>query len=92
MIRDVSSYDDYLKRYRMFWSEEGDDRPPMLSREEYREKYGLLCECYRTYWELMQGGQEDKAATYYTRVINSLENELALADGSDNCPLDESGR
>ena len=56
MIRDVSSYDDYLKRYRMFWSEEGDDRPPMLSREEYREKYGLLCECYRTYWELMQGG------------------------------------
>ena len=85
MIRDVSSYDAYLERYRMFWSEEGDGRPPMLSEEEFRKKFQLLCECYKTYRDLMQDGQEDKAAHYYVNVINSLENELAIADGSDNC-------
>jgi len=92
MVRDLSSYDGYLERYRMYWSEEGADRPPMLSPEEYREKYKLLCECYRIYWQLMRDGEKDKAANYYINVINSLENELAIADGSDNCPLDEPPR
>lgn len=84
MIRDFSSYEAYLERYRMFWSEEGDSRPPMLSPEEFREKFQLLSECYRTYREMMQDGREDMAAEYYVNVINSLENELAIADGSDN--------
>lgn len=88
MISDFSSYDAYVERYKMFWSEEGDGRPPMLTREEFREKFKLLCDCYRTYWELMQDGQRDQAANYYINVINSLENELAIADGSDNCLFD----
>jgi len=88
MVTDLSSYDAYVARYQMYWSEEGTGRPPMLSPEEYREKYKLLCECYRTYWEMMRDGRKDKAANYYINVINSLENELAIADGSDNCPVE----
>jgi hypothetical protein len=89
MIQDFSSYEAYLERYRMFWSEEGDGRPPMLSPEEFREKFQLLRECYRTYREMIQDGREDKAADYYVNVINSLENELAIADGSDNFLFDD---
>lgn len=89
MIQDFSSYEAYLERYRMFWSEEGDGRPPMLSPGEFREKFQLLRECYRTYREMIQDGREDKAADYYVNVINSLENELAIADGSDNFLFDD---
>ena len=89
MIQDFSSYEAYLERYRMFWSEEGDGRPPMLSPEEFREKFQLLRECYRTYREMIQDGREDKTADYYVNVINSLENELAIADGSDNFLFDD---
>ena len=89
MIRDFASYEAYLERYKMFWSEEGDGRPPILSEGEFREKFKLLRECYQTYRELMQDGQEDKAANYYINVINSLENELAIADGSDNFLFDD---
>jgi hypothetical protein len=89
MMHSFSSYEAYMERYKMFWSEEGDGRPPILSKEEFHRKFQLLKESYRTYWEMIRGGQESEAAHYYLNVINPLENELAVADGADNFLLDD---
>ncbi len=82
------TYEAYIERYKMFWSEEGDGRPPMLEKEEFQRKFKLLRDSYKTYWELIKSGEEDKAANYYLNVLNRLENELAIADGADNFIVD----
>jgi hypothetical protein len=89
MMHPFSSYEAYIERYKMFWSEEGDGRPPILSETEFCKKFQLLKESYRTYWEMIRGGQESEAAHYYLNLINPLENELAIADGADNFLLDD---
>lgn len=83
-MEQFETYEAYMERYKMFWSEEGDGRPPMLEKREFQRKFALLRDSYQTYWGLIQSGQEDQAAHYYLNVINSLENELAIADGADN--------
>lgn len=84
MNPDFSTYEAYMERYKMFWSEEGDGRPPMLTEEGFRRSFQLLKESYQIYRQLLQQGQEEEAAYYYLNVIQSLENELAVADGADN--------
>ncbi|MFC4076706.1 hypothetical protein [Salinithrix halophila] len=84
MQHPFTSYQAYLERYRLFWSEEGDDRPPMMTEENFQHTFQLLRESYGNYRDLINQGQEEEAAHYYANVINSLENDLAIADGSDN--------
>lgn len=79
-----STYQAYLERYRTFWSEEGDGRPPILTEGGFQRKFRLLRESYDTYRDLINQGMEQEAANYYTNIINLLENELAIADGFDN--------
>ncbi|SDW13211.1 hypothetical protein SAMN05444487_101356 [Marininema mesophilum] len=79
-----ATYDAYKERYRLYWSEEGDHRPPLMSEEQFSNKFKLLRESYGTYRDLLNQGQEEEAAMYYMNVINFLENELAVADGTDN--------
>ncbi|MBA4493195.1 hypothetical protein ACFO25_07050 [Paenactinomyces guangxiensis] len=83
MNPDFFSYDAYLERYKMFYNEEGDGRPSILSEEQFKGRL-LLKECYQAYEDLVQTGQIDRASNYYSQVINKLENELAMADASDN--------
>lgn len=78
------TYEAYLDRYRTFWSEEGDGRPPIMEEKDFSRCMELLRESYDTYRELLMSGQEEDAAVYYSRVIHALENQLAVADGSDN--------
>ncbi|SFS81672.1 hypothetical protein [Marininema halotolerans] len=79
-----TTYEAYQERYRLFWSEEGDHRPPLMSKHQFKGKFQLLRESYITYRDLLTQGQEEEAAMYYMNVINFLENELAIADGTDN--------
>jgi hypothetical protein len=83
-MKSFSTYEAYCERYRMFYNEEGDDRPPMLSAEQFSKQFQLLKESYRAYRDLIQMGQTEQAALYYAQVINSLEDQLAIADASDN--------
>jgi hypothetical protein len=87
MERDFASYEAYLERYKMFWSEEGDGRPPLHDEQEFKRLFRLLEESYRAYRDLVQMGNMDQAANYYAQVINPLENELAIADAADNFHL-----
>ncbi|GGA36145.1 hypothetical protein GCM10007416_06290 [Kroppenstedtia guangzhouensis] len=91
MSYQFSTYQAYLERYKTFWSEEGDHRPPILTEESFHNNFRLLRESYDTYRNLINQGMETEAAAYYGNVINSLENELAIADGFDNF-LDEDFR
>jgi hypothetical protein len=84
MIENFSSYDAYLERYKMFYSEEGDNRPPILSKEQFEYQFQLLKESYDAYENLREMGHLDEASNYYQQVINGLENILAIADASDN--------
>jgi hypothetical protein len=84
MNPDFSSYEAYQERYRMFWSEEGDGRPPMLDRKEFQRTFAALRDSYEAYEDLVQMAKTDQAARYYANVINELENRLAIADASDN--------
>lgn len=84
MLREFSTYSAYLDRYRTFWSEEGDGRPPILTEETFHKNFRLLRESYDTYRDMINQGMEQEAANYYANVINLLENELAIADGYDN--------
>lgn len=79
-----SSYDAYMERYKMFYNEEGDGRPPILDQGEFENTFRLLQESYQTYKDLMEMGKMDQASNYYAQVINKLENQLAIADASDN--------
>ncbi|EGK12716.1 hypothetical protein ACFQ49_01300 [Kroppenstedtia eburnea] len=88
MSDDFSTYQAYLERYKTFWSEEGDHRPPILTEESFYNNFRLLRESYDTYRSMINQGMEAEAAAYYGNVINLLENELAIADGFDNF-LDE---
>ncbi|SMO50071.1 hypothetical protein [Melghirimyces algeriensis] len=78
------TYQAYLERYKMFWSEEGDGRPPLLSEQEFQQSFQLLRDSYQTYQDMIDQGMEDQAAHYYMNVIHFLENKLAIADGYDN--------
>ncbi|AUS09437.1 hypothetical protein C1X05_11845 [Laceyella sacchari] len=84
MHDDFASYEAYLERYKMFYDEEGDGRPPIVSREQFAETFRLLKESYQAYEDMLRMGHMDQAANYYTQVINKLENTLAIADASDN--------
>ncbi|SFJ08184.1 hypothetical protein [Thermoflavimicrobium dichotomicum] len=88
MIQDFSSYDAYLERYKMFYNEEGDERPPFLSEDQFQYHFQLLQESYQAYEELVQMGHMDEARNYYQQVINGLENILAIADASDNFSIE----
>lgn len=84
MIQDFSSYEAYMERYKMFYNEEGDGRPPILSEAQFAEYFQLLKESYEAYEQLVQMGQSEEARNYYQQVINELEDLLAIADASDN--------
>jgi hypothetical protein len=84
MIQDFSSYEAYLERYKMFYNEEGDERPPILSEQQFAEYFRLLKESYDAYEQLVQMGQIEEATNYYQQFINGLEDLLAIADASDN--------
>lgn len=84
MHSDFLSYEAYLERYKMFYNEEGDDRPPILDQTEFQEHFRLLKQSYEVYEDLVRMGKMDEAAQYYAHVINDLENRLAIADASDN--------
>ncbi|MBA4542606.1 MULTISPECIES: hypothetical protein [Thermoactinomyces] len=84
MNPDFTSYDAYIERYKMFYNEEGDNRPPIMDEPEFNKTFRLLAESYDTYQNLIEMGHMDQAATYYANVINTLENRLAIADASDN--------
>lgn len=84
MQSDFSSYEAYLERYRMFYSEEDDQRPPILDRKSFQENFRLLKESYKAYQDLIKMGKMEEASQYYATVINGLENRLAIADASDN--------
>ncbi|MDR6225016.1 hypothetical protein [Desmospora profundinema] len=78
------TYEAYLDRYRTFWSEEGDGRPSLMEESEFNRCMKLLQESYDNYRGLLMSGQEEEAAGFYGRVIHALENQLAIADGTDN--------
>ncbi|MCS1350498.1 hypothetical protein [Mechercharimyces sp. CAU 1602] len=84
MNPNFSSYEAYRERYTMFWSEEGDGRPSILSPHEFSSTFQLMKESYSTYQDLIASGKEEEAAHYYGNVIHYLENKLAIADGMDN--------
>ncbi|GGE14835.1 hypothetical protein GCM10011571_15440 [Marinithermofilum abyssi] len=84
MTREFFTYEAYIDRYKTFWSEEGDGRPEIMSREGFQQSMHLLQDCYETYRNMIQLGQEQEASRYYLNIINPLENELAIADGTDN--------
>ncbi|MCH5583896.1 hypothetical protein MK805_02800 [Shimazuella sp. AN120528] len=79
-----STYEAYLNRYKTYYDEEGDERPGMLTSEEFYKQFKLLRESYQAYHDLIQMGQTTEASLYYTQIINQLENQLAIADASDN--------
>lgn len=68
----------------MFYSEEGDGRPPILSEEEFQENFRALQHSYIAYQDLIKMGHMEQAQMYYQSLINNLENQLAIADASDN--------
>lgn len=88
MNHDFSSYEAYLERYKMFYDEEGDNRPPILEHEQFMRLFQLLKESYGTYKEMIELGHRKQAANYYSSVISDLENKLAIADASDNFHVD----
>lgn len=77
-----------MERYKLFYDEEGDNRPPVLDREQFTRLFQLLQESYETYKEMMELGHRKQAANYYGSVISDLENKLAIADASDNFKVD----
>jgi hypothetical protein len=83
-MRDFSTYEAYIERYKMFYSEEGDGRPPILDQSDFQHYFNVLRDSYQTMYDLRAMGKWDQARQYYQEVINPLENLLAIADGSDN--------
>lgn len=83
-MKSFSTYEAYCERYQMFYNEEGDNRPSMLTAEQFSEQFQLLQESYQAYNDLLQMGHTQQAALYYAQVINSLEDQLAIADASNN--------
>lgn len=79
-----STYEAYLERYKTYYDEEDDRRPEMLTVQEFTEKFQLLRESYQAYSDLIQMGHTLEASQYYSQIINQLENQLAIADASDN--------
>ncbi|WP_044642399.1 hypothetical protein [Risungbinella massiliensis] len=88
MNQDFTSYDAYLERYRLFYDEEGDERPPIMSQEEFQQRFDLLRDSYQVYQQYIDMGQVEQGSIYYQSVINGLENLLAIADGTDNFSQD----
>jgi hypothetical protein len=78
------TYEAYRDRYKTFYDEEGDGRPGMLTVQEFDEQFQLLRDSYQAYHDLIQMGHTTEAALYYSQIINQLENQLAIADASDN--------
>jgi hypothetical protein len=83
-LHDFYSFEAYRDRYRTFWSEEGDGRPPLMEEDEFQRCMELLRESYDNYRGLLLSGREEQAAGFYSTVIHALENQLAIADGTDN--------
>jgi hypothetical protein len=83
-LEPFTTYEAYLDRYKTYYNEEGDERPPVLSAQEFTEQFQLLHNSYQAYYDLIQMGHTDQAARYYVNVINQLEDQLAIADGSNN--------
>jgi hypothetical protein len=83
-LEPFTTYEAYLDRYKTYYNEEGDGRPPVLSAHEFTEQFQLLHNSYQAYHDLIQMGHTDQAALYYVNVINQLEDQLAIADGSNN--------
>jgi hypothetical protein len=79
-----STYEAYLDRYKTYYDEEGDGRPGMLSAHEFEEQFQLLRDSYQAYHDLIQMGHTTEASLYYSQIINQLENQLTIADASDN--------
>lgn len=84
MAKPFESYEAYLDRYKTFYSEEGDHRPPIMSEEEFQENFRALRHSYIAYQDMLKMGHMDQAQIYYQSLINDLENQLAIADASDN--------
>ena len=78
------SYQAYLERYKMYYNEEGDNRPEVLTAEQFEEQFQILRDSYQAYHDLIQMGHTTEASLYYSQIINQLENQLAIADASDN--------
>jgi hypothetical protein len=83
-MKAFATYEAYLDRYKTFYDEEGDGRPGMLTAEQFQEHFELLQESYQSYHDLIQMGHISEASLYYSQIINQLENQLAIADASDN--------
>jgi hypothetical protein len=81
---DFPSYEAYLERYKMFYSEEGDHRPPILEQNDFHHYFNVLRDSYQSLADLRAMGKFEQARQYYQEVINPLENLLAIADGSNN--------
>lgn len=88
MEQDFSTYEAYLERYRLFYSEEGDGRPPIMSEIDFQHRFNLLRDSYQIYQQFIDMGQVEEGSHYYQNVINGLEDQLAIADGSDNFSQD----
>lgn len=84
MVKPFESYEAYLDRYKLFYSEEGDHRPPIMSEEEFQESFRALQHSYIAYQDMLKMGHMEQAQNYYQSLINDLENQLAIADASDN--------
>ncbi|WP_028775361.1 hypothetical protein [Shimazuella kribbensis] len=78
------TYEAYLDRYKAYYDEEGDSRPGMLTVHEFEQQFQLLHDSYQAYHDLIQMGHTAEASLYYSQIINQLENQLAIADASDN--------
>lgn len=83
-MESFSTYEAYIDRYKTYYDEEGDERPRILSAEEFTDQFQLLRESYQAYYDLIQMGHTTEASLYYSQIINQLENQLAIADASDN--------
>lgn len=83
-MESFSTYEAYLDRYKTYYDEEGDQRPGILTSEEFNEQFQILRESYQAYHDLIQMGHTTEASLYYSQIINQLENQLAIADASDN--------
>lgn len=91
MNPDFSSYEAYVERYNTFYDEEEKNRPPLMSREEFQQRFNLLRDSYQVYQQYLDMGEVDSGANYYRSIINQLENQLAIADASDNFQVDIDG-
>ncbi|MBD1371192.1 hypothetical protein IC620_02315 [Hazenella sp. IB182357] len=78
------TYDAYKERYQLFYSDPDTEKPNMLAPAQFTEQLQLLKDSYQVYDDLVQMGRIQQASTYFYSVVNHLENQLAIADASDN--------